>query len=55
MVSKMNIIKKRVEVREAAIKSKNQDQLRQALRAKRNEALEEQRKANVKEKILQRL
>ena len=54
MLAKMNIIKKRVDVRENAIKLKQQDQVRQALRAKRDEAIKEQRKNAVKEKMLQR-
>ena len=41
MLSKMSIIQKRVDVREAAIRAKQQEQLRQALRAKRDAALQE--------------
>ena len=55
MLSKMTVIKKRVDLREAAIKAKQQEQLRQALRSKRELAIQEQRKAAVKEKMLQRL
>ena len=54
-MSKMTVIKKRVDLREAAIKAKQQEQLRQALRSKRELAIQEQRKAAVKEKMLQRL
>lgn len=55
MLSKMTVIKKRVDLREAAIKGKQQEQLRQALRSKRELAIQEQRKAAVKEKMLLRL
>ena len=55
MLAKMTVIKKRVDLREAAIKGKQQEQLRQALRSKRELAIQEQRKAAVKEKMLLRL
>ena len=54
MQQKMSVIQKRVDVRENAIRAKQQDRLRQALRLKRDEAVAEKRKNDVKQMQLKR-
>ena len=53
--SKMAVVEAQIEHRERAIQAKEQDELRQALRMKRDEALEEERRALVREKIIARI
>ena len=50
----MSVIQKRVDVRESAIRAKQQDRLRQALRIKRDEAIVEKKKNDVKAAQLKR-
>ena len=54
MQQKMSVIQKRVDVRENAIRAKQQDRLRQALRLKRDEAIAEKKKNDVKQMQLKR-
>ena len=54
MQQKMSVIQKRVDVRENAIRAKQQDRLRQALRLKRDEAVAEKKKNDVKQMQLKR-
>ena len=54
MQQKMSVIQKRVDVRENAIRAKQQDRLRQALRIKRDEAIAEKKKNDVKQMQLKR-
>ena len=54
MESRMNVMRAQIQHREKAIQSKDEDILRNALRAKRDEVLERERKARVNRSMIER-
>ena len=54
MESRMNVMRAQIQHREKAIAAKDEDILRNALRAKRDEVLERERKARVNRGMIER-
>ena len=54
MESRMNVMRAQIQHREKAIAAKDEDILRNALRAKRDEVLERERKARVNRSMIER-
>ena len=55
MSSKLNVIQSQIKNRESVMHNKDQDRFRQALRQKRDEALEDERRAAVKQRLKEKL